>query len=125
MSMLLTVYAESFPKSFHDHVERLRTDTPYRRAFQREVQNMPLDQWYRSPKWKLTTKLRRLLNPTCQDCGATHSLETHHNTYENLGIEVLFLGDLDVLCPDCHDMRHQPQQLLFPPRSVPVIARSC
>lgn len=40
----------------------------------------------------------------CQLCNSPDNLEVHHRTYERMGRERL--GDLTVLCTDCHGWHH-------------------
>ena len=45
-----------------------------------------------------------LAGNTCQDCGSSEKLETHHLSYANVGKEKE--GELVVLCRRCHGKRH-------------------
>ena len=40
----------------------------------------------------------------CQVCNLATRLDVHHRTYENLGVEDV--GDLTVLCRECHEAFH-------------------
>ena len=55
----------------------------------------------------------------CNLCGATdRKLNTHHNTYDNLGNEKP--EDLTVLCEDCHTAHHSKLPSPPSPPSLPV-----
>jgi hypothetical protein len=105
--MLYDVFSDLFPSSFQSHVSRLQADTQYRSEFQATVANMPLDMWYKTPKWKCTAKFLKLIHPRCETCECPHSLQVHHKTYKHLGAEILYPGDLQVLCDSCHAALHQ------------------
>lgn len=105
--MYFDVFSDLFPKSFQDHVSRLQADTQYRSEFQAAVATMPLRVWYETPKWKCTARFLKLLNPACERCEAPRPLQVHHKNYKHLGIEILFPGDLQVLCDICHRTTHQ------------------
>ena len=66
----LTIYTEYFAQAFRDHVEQLQNDSIYRGEFQTLVCRMDYTQWLTSPKWKQTAKLKRLMQPICERCGA-------------------------------------------------------
>ena len=58
-----------------------------------------------SEEWKNRTAVEKILSgKTCQDCGSTERLETHHLSYANVGREKE--GELIVLCRRCHGRRH-------------------
>ena len=58
----------------------------------------------KSKQWKLIrAHMLRMAHGQCQKCGKWGGRrEVHHKTYEHLGDEMSHLGDLIVLCPDCH-----------------------
>jgi len=65
-------------------------------------------QWYiaSSEGWRCRRALmRERAGQRCQVCGATGSLEVHHNTYARLGFEEP--QDLVVLCARCHATYHR------------------
>jgi 5-methylcytosine-specific restriction endonuclease McrA len=41
----------------------------------------------------------------CTDCGCEDRLVAHHTSYARVGDE--WPEDLEALCPDCHDKRHE------------------
>lgn len=47
--------------------------------------------------WKCTT----------EGCENDNGLCVHHKTYEHWGEELDYLDDLEVLCGDCHDIKHE------------------
>jgi HNH endonuclease len=104
--MLFNVFAEQFPLWFQDHVCRLQTEPQYRTDFTSAVAILPLEAWENSPKWKQTARFRRMLNPACERCKSRESLQVHHKTYKHKGAEVLYPGDLEVLCRTCHTLEH-------------------
>jgi 5-methylcytosine-specific restriction endonuclease McrA len=103
--MIFYAFAELFPASFREHVDRLRHDARYCAEFQDSVKRLG-DLWYQAPKWRMTVKLLRLIQPHCQLCGTTQTLEAHHKTYEHFGLEILYIEDLEMLCDRCHREQH-------------------
>ena len=66
-------------------------------------------QYYRnvylqSEHWKNLRKEKLELNPRCEICKTTLSLDVHHKSYGNL-YDVL-VKDLQTLCRKCHDLEH-------------------
>lgn len=106
----IAVFSEWFTPQFVEHVRTLQTSENYRNGFQDAVRatvsKHGYTQWLKSPKWRATAKLKRLLKPYCEHCYRGDHLEIHHSTYEHIGIEVLYLDDLVVLCSFCHPMEH-------------------
>lgn len=43
----------------------------------------------------------------CEMCGRRSGLEVHHASYENRGAELAHMGDLVVLCRQCHADEHE------------------
>lgn len=81
-------------------VEALRSQKSGSQA--RDIYNFYLD----SPAWK--SKRLAALNLAghrCQLCNGTKNLHVHHRTYERIGDEEL--GDLTVLCKNCHYRFHE------------------
>jgi hypothetical protein len=113
--MLYTLFAERLPNWFQQHIDRLQRDPQYRAEFASMVRRLPLDVWYRSPKWKCTARLQLLAYPACAKCGRRDNLQVHHRTYEHLGIEILHMEDLITLNDQCHEEIHQIQMPLFFP----------
>lgn len=67
-----------------------------------ELQTMPYPEYLQSPEWAAKrSKALRFANYRCQLCNGNETLTVHHRTYERRGHELM--GDLIVLCKDCHD----------------------
>lgn len=58
------------------------------------------DIWKSKREWALN-----LLGRQCSVCGNRIGLEVHHLTYDHMGYELI--GDLLVLCRDCHEAQHE------------------
>ena len=70
------------------------------------------------PHWtRVRAVLIALVGERCEECGAApyeyreergpgEPLEVHHGHYRSVGREML--EDVDLLCRDCHEARHQP-----------------
>jgi len=43
----------------------------------------------------------------CTNCGCDEQLVVHHETYDHLGNEGSWPGDLRTLCRSCHEWEHQ------------------
>jgi len=66
-----------------------------------ELQSMPYTEYLKTPEWaKKRAKALRFAQYRCQLCNSSESLNVHHRTYERRGHELM--GDLTVLCNDCH-----------------------
>jgi len=63
----------------------------------------------------VSKKVRERAGYRCQLCGSRSHLQTHHNTYENLGHELS--RDLLVLCDKCH--ARNSVVLQTPPTCIP------
>lgn len=81
-------------------------DSEYRCAIEAAAETIGLKAWYKSARWKDTTKLVRLLRTNCECCGTFENLQVHHTTYRHLGSEVLHLEDVRLLCDTCHRNTH-------------------
>ena len=86
-------------------------DTRYRQTIipqsnpsrQYELDTMPYTKYLETPEWKSkSAKAKRYAGFRCQLCNSNENLVSHHRTYERRGHELL--GDLTVLCQDCHDI---------------------
>lgn len=67
--------------------------------------------WYRnvyliSPHWRQTRKKKiKIVGAKCQRCKRKdRPLDVHHKTYKRIGHERM--SDLEVLCRECHDLKH-------------------
>lgn len=66
-----------------------------------ELKSMPYPEYLQTPEWaKKRDKALRFAGYRCQLCNSPKSLNVHHRTYERKGHELM--GDLTVLCNDCH-----------------------
>jgi 5-methylcytosine-specific restriction endonuclease McrA len=106
--MPLIAYANRFPSSFCTHARRLHDDLAYRVEWHSFACNMPYDEWLQTEVWKLTRRLLLIYQPCCVRCGSRFNLEVHHLTYERLGLEIMHLGDVEVLCDACHGRSSTP-----------------
>jgi hypothetical protein len=71
-------------------------------------------QYYRnvylqSEHWKNLRKEKLELNPRCEICKTTLSLDVHHKSYGNL-YDVL-VKDLQTLCRKCHELEHSKKDI--------------
>lgn len=67
-----------------------------------ELKTMPYPEYLQTPEWaSKRAKALRFAQYRCQLCNTSESLTVHHRTYERRGHELM--GDLIVLCKDCHD----------------------
>jgi 5-methylcytosine-specific restriction endonuclease McrA len=68
--------------------------------------NGTYSEYLRSDRWaaKRSAALKHH-GHRCGICGSVRSLEVHHLTYKRLGREKM--KDLQVLCCDCHRIRHE------------------
>jgi len=59
-----------------------------------------------SEYWKEVRTLILARDRSCVHCGSKLFLEVHHITYEHKGFEKEHLGDLILLCSECHKKIH-------------------
>ena len=102
----IIAFGSHFPDWFREHARRLFQDANYSETFQAYARFLEYERWLETDCWKLTARLLVLFHPFCAQCGATRRLHVHHLTYLHVGAEVLYLGDLEVLCETCHGARH-------------------
>ena len=58
-----------------------------------------------SPEWhERVTYYKELAGWRCQDCGSASRLTGHHRHYLNIGNEPI--EDIEILCWNCHQLRH-------------------
>lgn len=63
--------------------------------------------YLKTPHWKKVRDLKlRECEHKCQLCGSKVRLEVHHNSYEHLWLEEMYMNDLVVLCHRCHAKFH-------------------
>lgn len=71
------------------------------------ARRMKYEDYLRTPYWQYVTIAARIrAKNKCQVCGKSAKLNTHHNTYEHIGYEILHPEDLVVLCENCHSKFH-------------------
>ena len=104
----LILYAPRFPWSFVHHARQLLDNARYRAACHADVAKMPYCEYLQTDVWRLTRDLLLIRQSCCERCGRKSTLEIHHLSYERIGLEVLHLGDLQVLCADCHAAAETP-----------------
>lgn len=76
---------------------------------------IPYDEYLRTERWRSISRRVIERDGCCQACGATQTLQAHHQTYEHRGFEEYHLCDLKTLCWRCHRGFHAFQD------DVPVI----
>lgn len=60
-----------------------------------------------SDKWRDLRSIVLLRDShTCQDCGATTSLQVHHLHYDGIDTMTFTTDQLITVCSGCHDIRH-------------------
>ena len=68
-------------------------------------------EYIQSDEWRGKRKERLIFaGYCCELCNISYKLEVHHRTYERLGDEEL--GDLFVLCVDCHQLFHSRMEVV-------------
>ena len=65
--------------------------------------------YLRSEHWQQVKDAIKLRDRCCQLCTSFLNLEVHHKTYKNKGNELENLGDLVLLCSNCHTKVHQDE----------------
>ena len=87
--------------------EQCRTELLARQARKAQLRRMPFEEYRKTPEWKsLRNRVLILAGNRCQACGTNEKpLDSHHNTYERYGDELL--ADLTVLCRRRHEYFHE------------------
>ena len=68
---------------------------------------MPYMQFLNTPYWfAVRNRMLRLREYKCEVCSSTNYLQIHHTSYANRGKEIIYIGDLQVLCESCHKKIH-------------------
>ena len=69
------------------------------------LRSMSYEQFLKTPYWLAVSEYVKKHHPWCALCAEPFAepLEVHHRTYIHRGFEWQHLGDLAVLCHDCHD----------------------
>src|SRR5260370_41061946 len=71
---------------------------------------MPYTECLTSQEWTTTRAVKlKDADYRCQLCNSTEGLQVHHRDYSRLGCEKM--GDLLVLCRDCHKLFHERRTL--------------
>lgn len=75
------------------------------------LRRMPYQEYLQTDHWKHVRKfMLEFAASRCQLCNTQEkTLHVHHRTYENRGCENV--GDLIVLCADCHGQFHEKLEL--------------
>jgi 5-methylcytosine-specific restriction endonuclease McrA len=72
---------------------------------------MEYKEYLLSDEWKKKRKaVLKRAGYRCQLCNSNENLHVHHRTYENIFHEDL--GDLTVLCGNCHKIFHNLKKIL-------------
>lgn len=77
-----------------------------------ELRAMPYRDYLQTREWRLTKAIvRRRFGGRCATCNSAKRLHVHvhHRTYERRGEEDI--GDLTLLCGDCHGLFHAHRKL--------------
>lgn len=104
--------------TLYEYINKIRTDI-IERNNKRKLQEYEQDniEWWNKYKAYLQTdtwkKKRQMVlereNWICQGCKVNKANHVHHETYQNLGDELLF--QLIALCVDCHQKLHPEKQI--------------
>lgn len=111
----LTVLCRSCAKKHEFAEEDYRAAQRRARAnYVATLKRMPYSDYLSSEHWQETRqKALEADGGLCRVCRSPNRLNVHHNTYERRGEEAL--GDLVVLCADCHELFHEAGKLARPP----------
>ena len=103
----------------------LELDPTYKEPDERErmrLKRMPYAEFLKTPFWhRIKQRVWRREQGICGMCGDKRQkkLEVHHRTYDNHGREDLYLGDLILLCDECHDdVTRKPHIQAWPYRDM-------
>lgn len=100
-------------------VKRYRKSYSYRRKYN-SYNPTNYNKYIRSEEWrKKAAEKRAEVGHCCELCSSSKSLQVHHLTYERLGAELM--GDLQVLCGDCHMRAHGIEMVFKDGQWVKVI----
>lgn len=79
-------------------------------SYRQTLKKMPYQQFLETGYWiYIRGLIRDLAGDCCEMCGDSRQvkLHVHHRTYANRGWEDQNLGDLILLCEDCHEDVHR------------------
>ena len=98
-------------EELYDTSEGANMRSPEQAAYNR---SLPYKEFLRSEYWRHVRRFKTR-RAGCAFCGTRRKrLDIHHKTYEHRGDELNHLGDLIVLCGDCHKNRHISGELRGP-----------
>lgn len=70
----------------------------------RKVSWDELSRYYESPYWNMVRGLLMYQRGgKCEKCASPSRLQAHHKTYDHLFSELSHMGDMMLLCKECHD----------------------
>ncbi len=73
------------------------------------LRSLPYPDYLKTSHWsELSSNVKRNAGYKCEQCGSSHSLNAHHNSYKNLGDPKNEIKDLVCLCESCHNKFHRP-----------------
>lgn len=76
--------------------------------FSEYLKGLPYKSFLQTPYWKtVASRVRANGQYRCALCGSKEQLNVHHKTYEHHGEEAHYLGDLILLCQNCHERFHE------------------
>jgi 5-methylcytosine-specific restriction endonuclease McrA len=86
------------------------------------LKKMPYAEFLKTSFWYVVReRVRQRDGNLCQMCGDERQniLEVHHRTYEHHGREDEYIGDLILLCDECHyDVTRKPHLQAWPYRDM-------
>lgn len=106
LQRILVQFPNTTPKETWDALPILF----WRRILISEIlRSLPYDEFLQTPYWIAVSEHAKAEQPWCVLCTEPMDgpLEVHHRTYQHRGSEWLHLGDLTVLCGDCHQTFHK------------------
>lgn len=72
----------------------------------KDLHEMPYADFLTTVYWKIIARYVKYKKDHCSLCDSKSNLNVHHRTYKNRGREIKHLGDLIVLCNNCHKKHH-------------------
>ena len=100
------VIKEVIPSTTEEKIEALRaTHDPINVEYCLKPLSYP--EYLQSEHWQFVRTIAlEIAGNHCQLCGSSYCLNVHHRTYEHKGEEYNAMGDLIVLCQNCHAKFH-------------------
>ena len=99
-----------------DEIRHFLKENPcYALSIGKFFRKMSYDNFLKTSYWKMISfRARELANNKCKVCGEKgKTLNIHHNSYENHGLEIIHDEDLICLCEDCHQLFHDKQKKAY------------